>query len=574
MDEKTLEEMLKRAPDLVEILDYFILISEDTFYHRYHCGVDDKDCIDYNLLYDLITDERYYSYVYALFYDFAVPGDNLCVGFLDDNNELESIDVSRAMIARSIINYQEEGRLNFSGVYEDRIKDILDKTSINSLVQKLENESIVRIIDGEEISVSYNDLFEFLQSSDEEFEDFFEDLEIPIYNVSKYHFAYLIGEFIFASAIFDDYVVPQNIVFRLNLINNPQTIDTEAINQIRRTYDPTLQFTKIHPELKAAVLDGMNDNLSDLEKAIYVYIKLCKILTYDDEFYAVNQKGIVALRHENPELTAKITPTNNKAVCYEFNSLYAKFLDEFKIKLMTNSSLNGIYKGHTNLNFRTGKFLVLADSVKSILKCDLVNAKLNKPLTGIVCLNENVKTCEEFDVTVNQIYELVAQEEKTDLTYEDETFEEILRQYEEMSPAHLDFDKKIEIMIRKVIDSRMHGVDSIAYLLQLRKIFFNKYEREHNVRASVVRDNLNTKKDQVATVSVILTINRDDYARDIFANQYYLFHPEYPLTVLSLELIETMFKEGVLEYIGKNYLEIPGVQKRDDVNDKETEKLK
>ena len=574
MDEKTLEEMLKRAPDLVEILDYFILISEDTFYHRYHCGADDKDCIDYNLLYDLITDERYYSYVYALFYDFAVPGDNLCVGFLDDNNELESIDVSRAMIARSIINYQEEGRLNFSGVYEDRIKDILDKTSINSLVQKLENESIVRIIDGEEVSVSYNDLFEFLQSSDEEFEDFFEDLEIPIYNVSKYHFAYLIGEFIFASAIFDDYVVPQNIVFRLNLITNPQTIDTEAINQIRRTYDPTLQLTKIHPELKAAVLDGMNDNLSDLEKAIYVYIKLCKILTYDDEFYAVNQKGIVALRHENPELTAKITPTNNKAVCYEFNSLYAKFLDEFKIKLMTNSSLNGIYKGHTNLNFRTGKFLVLADSVKSILKCDLVNAKLNKPLTGIVCLNENVKTCEEFDATVNQIYELVAQEEKTDLTYEDETFEEILRQYEEMSPSHLDFDKKIEIMIRKVIDSGMHGVDSIAYLLQLRKIFFNKYEREHNVRASVVRDNLNTKKDQVATVSVILTINRDDYARDIFDNQYYLFHPEYPLTVLSLELIESMFKEGVLEYIGKNYLEIPGVQKRDDVNDKETEKLK
>lgn len=241
---------------------------------------------------------------------------------------------------------------------------------------------------------------------------------------------------------------------------------------------------------------------------------------------------------------------------------------------MTNSSLNGIYKGHTNLNFRTGKFLVLADSVKSILKCDLVNAKLNKPLTGIVCLNENVKTCEEFDATVNQIYELVAQEEKTDLTHEDETFEEILRQYEEMSPTHLDFDKKIEIMIRKVIDSRMHGVDSIAYLLQLRKIFFNKYEREHNVRASVVRDNLNTKKDQVATVSVILTINRDDYARDIFDNQYYLFHPEYPLTVLSLELIESMFKEGVLEYIGKNYLEIPGVQKRDDVNDKETEKFK
>lgn len=572
MSEEFLELMLEREPELAEILDYFILVPEEIFYDRYCCNV--KSCISYNLLYDLITNERYYSYVYALFYEFAVPGDNLCVGFVDENRELVSIDISRSTIAKSILYYQAEGRLNFSGVYAERINDILEKTSLKSLIKTVKGETFRRIVDSEDVTVSCDNLLDFLHWSKEDFEEFFEDLDSPVYGISKYHFAYLMGEFVFANAIFDDYVLTEEMVVRINLLANPQVIDIEAINEIRKTYDPTLPYTTINPELKSAVLDNMRPDLTDLEKAIYVYIKLCKILTYDDEFYAVNQKGIVALRHENPELASRITPTNNKVVCYEFNSLYAKFLDEFKIKLTTSSISNGMYKGHTNLKFRTGKFLVLADSLKSILKCDLVNAKLNKALTGIVCLNQNTKTREEFNEIVNRVYEMIAQEENVALVEEDETFEEILRQYEEMSPSSLDFDKKLEIMMRKVIDSGMQGVDSIAYVLQLRRIFFNQHEREHNIRASVVRDNLNVKKDRVATVSVIFTVNRTDYAKDIFANHYYLFHPDYPLTVLSLELIDEMFREGVLEYIGNKYLKVPGVKKRDDVNAKEAENFK
>lgn len=572
MYEKLIDELLKNEPELAEILDYTILVTGEAFYDRYHCEKD--DVVNYNLLYDLITDERFYSYVYALFYEFAVPGDSICLGYVNEDKELVSIDITRAMIAESAMKYQEEGRLNFQGVYDDRVQEIVNKTSLKALIETVKDDSIHRIIDGNDVTVSCHDIFSFLQSSKETFENFFEDLDEPIYGISKYYFAYLINEFIFVSAIYDDYILPKDMIFRINLLTNPQAIDIEALNSIRRTYDPTLPFTKIHPELKSAILENMDNNLSDLEKAIYVYIKLCKTLTYDDEFYAVNQQGIVALRHENPEMTANITPTNNKAVCYEFNSLYAKFLDEFKIKLTTKTTSNGIYKGHTNLKFRAGKFLVLADSVKSILKCDLVNAKLNKPLTGIVCLNENIKTCDEFYDTVSHIYGLIAEEENTIVNQEDETYEEILRQYEEVSSTSLSFDKKLEIMMRKVIDSGMQGVDSIAYILQLRKIIFSQQEREHNIKASVVRDNINNKKDKVATVSVILTVNPDDYNKNIFNNQYYMFHPNYPLTVLSLELIEEMFREGILEYIGKHYLEIPGVQKRDEVNDKETTMFK
>ena len=57
MSEEFLEVLLEREPELAEILDYFILVPEETFYDRYCCNV--KSCISYNLLYDLITNERY-----------------------------------------------------------------------------------------------------------------------------------------------------------------------------------------------------------------------------------------------------------------------------------------------------------------------------------------------------------------------------------------------------------------------------------------------------------------------------------------------------------------------------------
>ena len=573
MNEKFIDELLKQYPDLEELLDYYIFVPEDVYKNKY-CS-NSPLYLSYNLVYDLITNERCYSYVYTLFYDFLIPGDNFCIGYID-GEDIYSIDVTRAKIARSILKYSEEGRLNFEGVYKDRIHELLEKTSFKSFRQTYGEEDFHRIVDGTDITLQISQLIDFLTLSKDEFQDFFNDIDKPYRGIPKSYFVYMVVSCFLNNALFDDFLFPEEVYFRYELLSRNELIDIEALNKIKRTLDSTIDVVKINPELRSAVIDKMDSSLSDLEKAIYIYVKLCKILTYDEEFYAVNQRGYVALKHENPERISTITPTNDRVVCYEFNSIYAKFLDELNIKLETISILNGVYKGHTKLRFRVDKFLVNADSVESILKNDLLNAKLNNPLQGLFCINKNSETKDEFLQVLSSIYKMVVSEEnKTADVEKVETFEDILSQYEQSVDEELDLDTKLGIMLDKVIHSCVQGVDSIAYLLQLRKIIFSEDERANNIKISVVRDNFTSSKKRLATVSAILTINKNNITKDIFNNQYYFFHPNYPLVPVSIMEIQELFQDKMLEYIGNRYLEIPGlIIEEDSIDDKEVKGFK
>ena len=54
---------------------------------------------------------------------------------------------------------------------------------------------------------------------------------------------------------------------------------------------------------------------------------------------------------------------------------------------------------------------------------------------------------------------------------------------------------------------------------------------------------------------------------DIFNNQYYFFHPNYPLVPISIVEIQELFQWNLLEYIGDRYLEIPGLSSKEVTDD-------
>lgn len=573
MNDKYVDELLKQYPNLEEVLDYYIFVPQEVYETRYGDG--DSQFLSYNLVYDLITSERGYSYVYALFYEFIIPGDNFCVGYVD-GEDIYSTEITRAKLARSIRHYLSEGRMNFEGVYKDRVDELLEKTSTDAFYETYDGEDFHRIIDGDDVTIPIIEMIDFLSLPTKEFQSFFDDLDLPYKGVSKTYFVYMVNAFFLSSAAFDDYVFPNNLVARYELLGSNQIIDIEALNKVKKTLDSTIDRVKINDELRQSVLGNLDTSSSDLEKAIYIYIKLCKLLSYDEEFYAVNQRGYVALKHENPERIYTITPKNNRAVCYEFNSIFAKLLDELNIKFITTSKLNGIYRGHTSLMFRVGKFLVNADSVESILKNDLLNAKLNNPLDGLRCVNKYKGTREAFADILSKVYKIVAAEENVAAKVEErETFADILREYEGCINETLDLDSKLAVMIDKVIHTGVQGVDSIAYLLQLRKIIFSREEREKNIKISIVRDNVTASSERVATVSAIFTINKVDMYVDIFNNQYYFFHPNYPLVPVSIIEIQELFEGNMLEYIGDKYLEIPGLSSKEAcVDDQEIKSFK
>ena len=48
----------------------------------------------------------------------------------------------------------------------------------------------------------------------------------------------------------------------------------------------------MNTELLNALFLNIPNNLTKLEQAIFLYIKLCKILTYDEFFYTMNKDAI------------------------------------------------------------------------------------------------------------------------------------------------------------------------------------------------------------------------------------------------------------------------------------------
>ena len=137
------------------------------------------------------------------------------------------------------------------------------------------------------------------------------------------------------------YSIPYDVLFIImrlseeelnDLINNKEIkeiygIPKEILAKARITFSNSLRFKnysffqdiKISPELRKAIFEGMNDNYTVLERAIYIYIKMCKILSYDDEYFVAGEKDAVAQKHIYYSQLSKITPKNSKVVCCEFN---------------------------------------------------------------------------------------------------------------------------------------------------------------------------------------------------------------------------------------------------------------
>jgi len=271
-------------------------------------------------------------------------------------------------------------------------------------------------------------------------------------------------------------------------------------------------------------------------------------------------------KHKEVDYISTITPNHNEAVCFEFNLIYAKLLDELKIPFESNyqSFVGDFYgEGHASLQFRCDKFLVKADSVTSILNGDLVRAKLNQPLLGLTCLNKNEETSMEFSESVTKMYELVAKQmsKSSNKVEHVETFEELLSEYMEFAGLvpKVDLNEKLGILFEKVKRSNLEGVDSLAYVLKLRDILFTPTEKENNVSVTILRDEAIDDASKVATGSIIFVLNGSGFVNNPADNEYYFYNPKASIIPVTKEFVQARFDAGVFNYIQRTDHKIPGI---------------
>ena len=303
-------------------------------------------------------------------------------------------------------------------------------------------------------------------------------------------------------------------------------------------------YTKanISYELRVAIFKDMPKDNSLLNIAIYIYIKLCKMLSYDEEFYATNQKGEIAAYHENIDRISEITPDNNIIVCYEFATIYMLLLQEVGIdakvvRIDGNQTEYG--KKHTYVQFTIDDEIYFADSTLSVFTGDLFGAKLNLPIHGITFADG---TPLDINVYNNQAYREMkfdvidnGEDDPDHIDNAFETFDRLTKNKKEIP-----LRERIDTLIKKANNSSLKGFDLIIYLNYLLH-FLIPVRESFDVKMYFTRDNT-TEKVSAKAIIQIFDETIEDY-------RYYMYGSDREYKEITLEEIKRMFENHELEYI-------------------------
>ena len=469
---------------------------------------------------------------------------------------------SKSDLVRGLNHLEENGALGeLQDTEKQRLAEFREITSPQSFVEKIRDTIYETQIDGKKCILPVDNIVRFLSLSPENLKDIcITDPDGKIGQLSKTEFAYAASEYLKKNKITENYVFSDNIERRINSLTSGQYIDFSAVNKLLETEDTLYEKVELNPELHDVILEQMPDGLSGLEKAAYIYAKMCTILTYDNKFMAANQEGEAAEKHKSLDYVGQISPDNNEVVCFEFNMIYAKMLDEqgLHFKSEYKNLIGEDYgDGHANLEFRDGKFIVRADSVASILGGDIARAKLGLPLTGFECESPNPRTQKEFQDKVSAMYELVQSQER-----DNDPWNEYDSLTENLHPV--EFDEKKTILLDRLKSTNLRGIDAMSYALQLRKTLFSEQERKDNVSIVVLRNNaVNGDGPKLEAGAVIAMSGSNLDNRDGNTSYYYL-SSERELTSLTLEDIKSKLDDGTFEYIERKDPKIPGTVEPDE----------
>lgn len=555
MRKKFLNETISNYPYMKDILvDKVLLTNEEIkLYKKSEKLSINSNKLSLELLRNIIFDDELYKHLintldegasrYKL-YELVIGGDLR-----------HYADVSISSLFLLLEKASKEGNIVFDGIYLKRYEYITKVTNMKNLKEVYKDKKRKFVIDKKEHDINLADLIDFLLLEDGEYEAFFTSENFEYESLSKEEFVYCAIKFLKWENINDKFDIDERTKKRIMDLMSYKKIDYQSINKFNDINYENINGINLDEELKKYLLMGTEEFDTLLEKSIYIYIKMCKTFTYDEEFYANNQSGISAINHEQIENLANITLENNKIVCYEFNAIYACLLNQLGLKYeIESNSMRGFGLGHANLTYKCEQYLVFADSVTSILNGDMLKAKLNLPLVGFRCENIFEKSKEEFTEILNKVYAKF----KDNLSTEESIYLYELLFLEEVN---VPFDDKVEILISKLKQSKLVGMDSISYLVYLRKKIFSKTENDINIKFSILRYNKIIGGKYVSTTCAIVTLSNTNI-KDETENKYYLHDNNGDMFEISKEEIEYDLEIGILEYLNKDSRIIEGIQRR------------
>lgn len=214
--------------------------------------------------------------------------------------------------------------------------------------------------------------------------------------------------------------LPELVVYYKRLLSQPNyleaydkffnELDQDMINNI--TSNQTKHSFEINADIKNFVLKDMPSDLTKLEKAIYIYSKLCKILDYDMEYYNDNaNKKFIA-----EESISDVDLSNNNVVCYTFSYIYSGLLREIGIDQIKEAKINKgeFVNKHASVEFIVDNIVIMADSTLAGAEIgDLTALKVENKINGLRCSQFNIEKQNKVNQAKKKV-EMILEKEKTD----------------------------------------------------------------------------------------------------------------------------------------------------------------
>lgn len=413
-----------------------------------------------------------------------------------------------------------------------------NKNDFNELLKQHENSYYNIEIDSKKYKFKIKELLLLLNK-----DNFKEIISKPsINNIKTDYYLYALLRFVNEYNIIENYSLNNKITDNIKEIIKK---DLYAINKLTETSYEIKEKYDININLKKDIVFSLPDDLNKLEKAIYIYIKLCTKLTYDQEYFATNQLGNPHLRHSKLENIKTIDFQNNEVVCYDFVAIYCKFLDMLKLNytVIPKEDNNSVFgDGHVSILFRYDKYIIKVDSTKSILEGDLTFSKIGKDLNGIYTLNNNIDTKKEFKETVNKIYGEIKKEDNI----------ESLDHINVKDDASYFY--KLNIFFMNLNRTNLKGIDAYAYAIELK----NKIFKDSNNMKLLIISNNKTNNYKQAMPLLIIIANPEGLDNEYY-NTYYTYTDTNRICLIGKEQIQQKMNDNTFEYLDNDDI-IPGIK--------------
>lgn len=485
----------------------------------------------------IINDKHLYSCVFEYFNSDSCP---MSISVIKDD-KIYNYYLYKINLLETLDEYIKNNKINITSEGLNNIKELSNSISMDRLKEELNNKTFTLKINNKYVNCPYNIIFNFLEMDNNYFYSFFEK-EGDYNGLSKSIFIYMIKEFY--KQYNEGYLFNNNIKQRLKYIKNQTNIETIVFDKKFTSEPDNSIYRKINldEEFKNEIINSIPSNLNKLEKVLYVYVKLCQELKFDLESYASGKEETIISKHKDLNRLKNVNKKENNIVCWEFNAIFARFLNELNIDFEIRQEGENYGDTHAWLRINIDNILLSIDPVhKMFWEFDFLQAKVNLPLKGIKLYNKNNNTINLYNNSLNKIYSLLYTKEINN------NYDYILNN------NSLSIFDKLNMMVEFAEKTNLSEMESVGYLLNMYK---DLKEKEKNV--TIEKRMIETHFNNEYKLSVLFIITNKNKDKEEFT--YCVYTPNEPFRRYDNDSIEYFFEHGVFSPQNKDKdMFIPGI---------------